>query len=279
MSVGMHTDPLDMVGYVRGSLSQECAAEVREHCFACRECGDQLAAVILLRRAAPLPAPAPWYWSRPVAAAAAVVLLVGAGAWLATSGAEVPNAGVIDDRAVATRSPERAGRAVLADRDYLEVTPTDVGIMSAIAFLLDGVGAPSSAVIDGGADAGSSLALREGVRALGEARYAEAAGYLEEFGNRYHPTGTVLLGMALFFDGRSMSAARQALENHVSKLQDSDDEWSTEARAGAYYLARLHIQADERAAARALLSRASQRDGSGSDRVQGAVNQLLLELD
>ena len=210
---------------------------------------------------------------------AAVVLLVGAGAWLATSGAEVPNAGVIDDRAVATRSPERAGRAVLADRDYLEVTPTDVGIMSAIAFLLDGVGAPSSAVTDGGADAGSSLALREGVRALGEARYAEAAGYLEEFGNRYHPTGTVLLGMALFFDGRSMSAARQALENHVSKLQDSDDEWSTEARAGAYYLARLHIQADERAAARALLSRASQRDGSGSDRVQGAVNQLLLELD
>ncbi len=275
----MHADPLDMVDYVRGSLSQDRADEVREHCFACRDCGDQLAAVILLRRAAPRQNQAPWYAHRSVAAAAAAVLLVGAAVWFVGFGTERSVAGSTDNHAAVAASPGAAPPPELAGRDYLEVTPSDARILGAIAFMLEAVHEPGRVVTGSGAEADRSIALLAGVGALGDARYGEAGSHLAEFASVYHPDGTLLLGLALFFEGRRMPAARQALEAHVSRLQDSDSEWGTAGRAAAYYLARLQVQAGEYAAARTLLARIVQHDGSSDgDRVQEAVNQLLLEL-
>jgi anti-sigma factor RsiW len=44
-----HPEVDELIGYVRGELSQRRAASVRMHAAECMDCGDQLAALILLR--------------------------------------------------------------------------------------------------------------------------------------------------------------------------------------------------------------------------------------
>lgn len=44
-----HPDPIELIQLARGTLPDERAGELREHCVECGPCGDQLAAVVLLR--------------------------------------------------------------------------------------------------------------------------------------------------------------------------------------------------------------------------------------
>ena len=191
MSVGMHADPLDMVAYVRGCLSNARAVEVREHCFACRDCGDQLAAVMVLRGAAPARASVPWYASRSVAAAAGVVLLIGAAAWLVgRSPAAGPDA--VDGDSVAAALPEGPSGSPPGAPGFAALTPGDVvlidGLIAGVAPL---VGVEASAATMDDAPTDESSALRAGRLALGDGEYEAAASYLDRFGDSYDNTGDV----------------------------------------------------------------------------------------
>ncbi len=285
MTVIVHADPLDMVTYVRGCLSEARAEEVRKHCFACRDCGDQLAAIILLRGAAPVRASVPWYASRWVAAAAGVVLLVGASAWLVGLGVGAGPRGVVDNGDVVA-SPDRSIDSLPGAGGFAALTAADVEIINLIALVegqLSGLEVPAAA----GSEAADTLSsVQAGVGALAGGDYGKAAGYLDRFGDSYHPAGTYLLGLALFFEGSRLPDARQALETHLSALGDPGrTDWDSAGRTTAYYLARLHLEAGRSGAARQLLRQAATVGAtdlaleSDLDLVQTAVRQLLLELD
>ncbi len=284
MTVSLHADPVDMVAYVRGSLSKARANDVRKHCFACRDCGDQLAAVMLLRGATPVRASGPWYASRSAAAAAALVLLAGAVAWFAWGGSSARPQELIDSGTAAGVSDPSA-RPLPGSPEFAMLTESDVQIINGIAQYerqLDGLGAATGSDSE---SANTLSALRAGVDALSAGNYGVAAGYLDRFGDSYHPTGTYLLGLALFFEGRRRPDAWQALESHLSTLDDPGRvDWRTSDRATAYYLARLHLEAGELDAARQLLRQAALPPASDPgwvadlDQVQRNVRQLLLDL-
>ncbi len=280
MTLVVHADPLDMVTYVRGCLSEERAEEVRKHCFACRDCGDQLAAIILLRGAAPLRSSVPWYARRSIAAAAAaVIVLVGAAAWVAGRGAAPATRGPIDVEAIVAASPDGASGSPTGVRVFTEITLADIGIIEKVADLgsmIVGAENPATNVNVGAAEV--ITALQAGVRALADGEYGDAARALGGFASSYHPLGTPLLGLALFFDGSDLPAARQALEAHVTVLDDLELTDSSNGHAAAYYLARLYLQAGHDHTARELLRRIVPDPGSDPDRLQEAVKQLLLEL-
>lgn len=285
MRVGMHADPLDMVAYVRGSLSDARAAEVRKHCFACRDCGDQLAAVLILRGATPARASAPWYASRLVAAAAGVVLLIGAVAWFASGGVVAGPPGLMDNSSAA--ASDGSASSLHGAGGFAALTAADVEIINMIPPLLENQLKRLEVAVEVDSEAANTMsALQAGVGALADGDYGVAAGYLGRFGVSYHPTGTYLLGLALFFDGRRLPDAQRTLEAHLSTLSDPERvDWGTADRTAAYYLARVHLEAGQLDPALRLLRRAALPPASDPgdvgdlDRVHRAARQLLLDLE
>jgi hypothetical protein len=193
----MHTPAQQLVRYTLGELDSPGAARVRRHAAQCAECGDQLAALILLRtddvdQAAPLAvAPARGATRRFASglAAAAATLLVGVAAW-------------------ALLAPGEAGwerAADVANGALLQETAEDLDLV----FGVDVSGATVDATASDTEQIGRALAL------VRSGDLAGAAGALSDFDTRWDRFGTGLLGMTEFVRGADRATA--VLEFYVAE--------------------------------------------------------------
>lgn len=83
-----HPDVVELVDYARGVLVAERARRLRDHCTACAECGDQLAALLLLQPSARHAAPGRAAKFGRVAAAVGLLAVILAGWWIVTPGSQ-----------------------------------------------------------------------------------------------------------------------------------------------------------------------------------------------
>jgi len=213
-----HPDVDELIDYVLGDLSQRRAGGVRAHAAGCLDCGDQLAALILLREERlsaedgdapaatvtlfPVPARAPLRrW--PLAAAAAASLILGL-AWFGWP-AQVAE----DER------PMAAGAAPFA----VEFEASDDDIRRVVDAVGDLLGQPFDAVRATGDRApAESGAIAEAVQAVSSRDLIAARTLLEPFGQRWDRYGTALLGYVLFL--LEDPAAYQVLEMYVAEHEN-----------------------------------------------------------
>lgn len=243
-----HPDVDDLIGYVRGELTQQQARQLRAHAARCLDCGDQLAALILLREerltseehvAAPVtatvmpfptaaPAPARRW---PLAAAAAAMLIV-ALAWF-TWPVQVAELG-----------------AAVADGPRLpvlefEATDADIRqVLRAVDFLALEVGGGAQTATDRAPDDRTLIA--EALQPIGRGDLIAARTLLEPFAARWELDGTALLGQVLFL--LEDPTAVQVLEMYAA--DHPRQTWVAEATSpealAFFFLARLrHVAGDD----------------------------------
>ena len=250
-----HPEADELVDYVRGELSQQRAQGVRLHAAGCVDCGDQLAALILLRErhlnaegagdrkatvtpvrfpvAVPPPAAARrWPLAAAAAAAAAAVLLV-APAWLLW--------------------PAPPGQPTDEDRFLVLETAAELEF-----FVAPGTAAAS---------AGSSeeVAIGLALRDIVQGDLQTARGRLEPFRKlpQWDRFGTALLGYVLFL--QQDPGARTVLEMYGA----GHDKQAWEADAVSpedlafFFLARLRLADGDEAGAREAAGWIDPRMGAG----------------
>lgn len=253
MNGGQHVDPLDLVAYARGALHRAPAARVREHCRTCVECGDQLAAVMLLRRRAGV-RPLNRRPSRLAAAAGIAVVALGAGVlWFSGTSGSVDTAGsvgTIDVPVAATpRVDPRSDPSIMAMVTYIgrELDPGTVA----------------------SADAGTAAAGR----ALVAGDYGRAVDLL-----RAAPEGVEeLLGLALYFDGRA-DEAREVLEAVVSPPAAGFGRLPHVSRLATYLLAAAYVEIGDLEAARRFLDTWEPAANVDPDRIDRELSRIREEL-
>lgn len=198
MEENSHVDPIDLIEYARGGLSRPVVRRVREHCLGCAECGDQLAAILLLRERADVrPATPP---RRSAAAAAVLVIALGLG-WLAVGG--LPDDGPGDARiAEVESSPDGSApaEAVAVEGPW---SPRHERVFPLAVRIYAGDRAGAAPATSGALDARSPAndAVR---RALAAGRNTLAADLASD------PTvDSRLAGVAYYLDGRIDEARRR----------------------------------------------------------------------
>ncbi|MFW6198875.1 MAG: hypothetical protein ACOC5E_03535 [Acidobacteriota bacterium] len=228
---GRHPDPTEMVAYARGALDADDAAAVLEHCESCRDCGNQLAAVLLLRQSRESTA----YPRRWIAAAAAAMLVVGLVTgvyWL--QGSPGPGEDSLPGAPSIVEAPpgaeHEAATASYADLASREIPDWYFGTFEIV---IERFGAVA-------ADAGgpSLIAIfREAITAMKRGQYGRAVELLEPCcgGGRYHRWGTALLGAALLGEGEDLDRAAAELAR-VAELRSEG-----ESEVEAWFLANLHL--------------------------------------
>jgi tetratricopeptide (TPR) repeat protein len=244
---GEHPEAQTLVAYSRGTLSRSAAAEVRLHVADCRDCGDQLAALLLLREAAiegdvgrpgaviqpfPVPqevlqrVPAARRWATAAMLAAAVmVVMAGVVTWRAltpappaiTPGPQVPTVSV---------SATNVERALVAEN---------------VNFLAEILAAGFERAGNGPLDDGTRVA--RAAQLVNQGDTARARELLEPFASQYDENGTPLLGWLLFVDGDG-DAAYQVLET-VAAGRDAtaDPDPDSVANLSYFLLAQLRYAA------------------------------------
>jgi len=245
-----HPDVDELIGYVRGELSQRRARGIRAHAAACLDCGDQLAALILLREERlnagdeaapqatvmrfPVPARAPVRrWRRAGAAAAVLILAL---AWLAWP------AQVAEQEALVAEG------LVLPSLDF-EATDSDVGqVMDAVDFL----GMPFDAgvqVTGGGTEADRRL-LAAALQVAGSGDLTAARTLLESYGERWDQAGTAALGYVLFLleDPAAYAVLEMYVAEHPTQVWDANAE--TPEDLAFFFAARLRHAIGDDAGAR-----------------------------
>lgn len=227
-----HPGADELLGYVHGELSQREARSVREHAAGCRNCGDQLAALILLRETQlnvengkapsanvtlfPLPTKAPVRrWPLPAVAAAVAALIFALG-WFMW--------------------PPPAGQPTEEDRHLVAEASGDIGPFFDL-------GTRSAAAGDVSDDVVVGIALSE----LMNDDLQSARNTLERFGERerWHRFGTALLGYVLFLqeDPYARSVLEMYRAGHDTKSWE-DGAIMPEDLA-FFFLARLRFAGDD----------------------------------
>ncbi len=262
-----HPDVDALIGYVRGELSQLQAGNIRAHAVTCVDCGDQLAALIVLREdslsrereeeqatvkrfpgpvAVPATVPAPSSHRKIAVAVAAslVVLLGGWGWWMQAGGPRQP-------QAAGPQTQSAEGVRPLQPTAF-ERTPEDVRLVMGTAEFLTMVRSPatSSATSEGPTD---EMLVALGLQALVARDMVEARRLLEPFEARWEPVGTAIVGSLMFL--QADPDAYQVLEMYAADHEKRSwpaDAGGPEATA-FFFLARLrHVVGDEQGALEAL---------------------------
>lgn len=210
----LHVDPVTIVDYVRGRLSGSRSAAVREHCHECADCGDQLAAVMLLRQGMERRPSKRW---PQIAAVAVLVLAVGIGLALTLRGPAATQDGLLP----AAAAPERTPAAVRSRASGVVSLPEPLADPQFQAFAGRSLAFVTEAEV--GADlpaaAGDPAAALLRARAvLAEGDFAAAAAALAPFAERDHTVGTPLLGISLYLAGHAAEAAPVLVAGHALLL-------------------------------------------------------------
>jgi len=210
-----------LIGYVRGELSQHEAVSVRAHAATCVDCGDQLAALILLREERqriedgespmasvtlfPAPEMAPRRrWQPAAAAAAALVLALAWFAWPARVAEQEP--------LVAEPEPLVAAALVVPGVEFGASGDDVRTVMDTVDMIGMRYGGDAQPAAEGvPADA---YRIAAAVRAFSSGDLAAASVLLEPFGERWHRYGTAMLGSTLFL--LEDPAAYQVLEMYAA---------------------------------------------------------------
>lgn len=260
-----HPDADALIGYVRGELSQLQAGNIRAHAVTCVGCGDQLAALILLRedrlsledeeehttvKRFPGPMAVPSTAARPssgkkiavaVAVAASLVLLLGGWGWWTQVGDRSPS------------PPAPVAEAMGAQQPVgLERSAADARLVRETADFLAMIHNPATRSA-AGAEMTDAMLVALGLQALGDRDPGEARRLLEPFETRWERFGTAVVGSLMFL--QADPDAYQVLEMYAAdhpKQSWQADAGGAEALA-FFFLARLrHVVGHDDGALEAL---------------------------
>lgn len=252
-----HADVLEIIDYAAGTLPARRAQQLQRHCSECAECGDRLAAVLLLQQARAAERPRRGATRAGViAAAAAILAALALGLWVLR-----PATGIV------TPQPDglAAAAGIANDLDYLQ---EPLGWLLWTVEMQVGAATPAAA----GAPLHGTLAdvvslLRAGEYGLAATDVADADG-----------TGIapLLVGIARVHAGDA-AGARPALTAAMEAFGEASEN-STMQHAARLYLAEAEWQCGEAEVARrhleTLVEQASDRDA-----FQDAAAARLLALD
>jgi hypothetical protein len=264
-----HVEVMRLLDYARGRLGRRSAHSVREHCMGCEDCGDQLAAALLLREStAGAEAARPAAASRrypAAAAAAAAVLLAGAAFWSqdglvrrAGSIVDAPRGDAIAPGAEGPRLPASVEPVLTPMIWGLELHVGDVRTVSA---------------------GSRSLDLRDALVALRAGDAALVTERLAAYELGADPAVDIVVGTAQLLRGNA-SAAAERLSNALVGVRLTDPNTRAEFRGAAVFLAEAFAQQGDIAAALATLERvvAGNALGEGPDRATTAARARIEEL-
>lgn len=253
---------MELVNYVRGTLPRGRAAVVRQHTRTCAACGDQLAAVMLLRERAGLVTPAP-RWRRPAAAAAVVVIAAGL-SWFA--GDRGPSAIVEGATAPATEREPLPTALGDVDGDGPLLPRDDPALVQTVRVLAS---ASVSAVEVGLAERTGERAVL-GHMAAGRFGDAAAAGAASD-------VDLAIRGVALYMAGDARGAAellRYADLPAPGKRAPAMQRFATLARLASY------MELGELDAVREIFADPEQVDvPEGQDRIDRTIAAIGEQLD
>jgi hypothetical protein len=241
-----------LLDYAKGALGQVEAEAVRRHAAHCADCGDQLAALILLSETRTLGAPAAAHQAEivnfPIAppAQAPRRLWAGAAAILAALavGAFVTQAGLPGADGPAVSEPQIP--AVL-----FQATEADHDLVAGAVDFLDGIYTPRLRQAAVGTLSDTDR-IRQGLIALRNDDAEAAAAVLAPFGERWDNDGTALLGSALFL--LENPTAGPVLEMYAAASpRAAAGELEADGHLALYFLARLRYAGGEVAQAQEAL--------------------------
>lgn len=264
----------ELVSYPLGELTAERSRQVWQHCSGCSECGNELAAVILVRSAAITDEAAerpraessragrsleespredrPRETWKYLAIAASIVVVIGIG-WASLRLLRGPS----DEQLAGTGAPAAPAApeyAALATRETLPQTHLDFRF---------GLATPAASTHRG--------RVRDGVHAIVDGRYDEAESSLRALMlESPSEEAAVYLGIAMYLRGD--------LSDEAAKLLSAaDPARGSLGRAGHWYLANLFVARGEIDAARPILERLGAREFT--DRWGRRAQGLLEELE
>jgi len=275
---GAHPDVLELVAFARDELDRGRADRILEHCQSCRECGDDLAATMLLTSLEP-PQREP-AWRRRAALAAVGVLLLTAGLCFAVwQEGTADRAAVIPD--TAPRTLARVPGTVPYPEAHLQrrIELADDLPASTVEELRDLAAAEAfprrfysrwferaQRVADGYAD------VAAGARRIVQRRYDDAVSLLEE-SRRVEPESPEVLGMlgaARYLSGDRSDATVELLRAGVDAR--SFGTWVQ------WYLANLHLARGEIGRSADTLARLARRHDLAAHQAQALLSRFPAEL-
>lgn len=228
-----HPDVVELVAFARGELDEDRSSALVEHCRTCSRCGDQMAAILLLREGPGRTSRrSRIFGRRSLAAAAAVVIAVALGTLAYVGGiGQSSGSAAHEAGASATGSAETEELARLAtDRPPPE-------IVVKVHF-----GPP---VIADSATSGS----KEGLILITRGRYVDAVAVLRKHLDERpgDVAAGAFLGMALYLSGDDSRRAAGLLAEGTRHGETWIRDWSQ------WYLANLRVRRGELMVARGLL--------------------------
>lgn len=268
-----HPEVNELIGYVRGELSQRGAASVRMHAAECMDCGDQLAALILLREerlytggtAAPqatvtrFPVPATVRVRRRWPASAAAALLIPALAWFGWSARVAEHQPLVEQG----RPPSIGFDTVAGDVDRVMAVVDGLGMRFNDAAQVAADGAVTDDVL-----------IAVALRAMSSGDLTAARTLLEPFGERWERAGTALFGYVLFL--LEDPAAYQVLEMYAA--DHPTQAWEAEAETpedlAFFFVARLRYATGDQAGAREAVGWIHPRTETGTAAVAWLQDKL-----
>lgn len=245
--MSLHADVLELIDYAGGRLPTERSQQLRRHCTECAECGDRLAAILVLRDAQAAPVARRFAGRAAMAlAAAATLATLALGLWsLRTVAlpAAVPDPAAID----ATDSLQEPLRLLLWTVERSHGGPAHVA-----------VGEPGDAET-----AEAATLLRAG-------EFGGAAAVMSRAGD----SGLIqlLLGVARVHAGDG-AAARAPLERALASLEGGGDAMPL-AQAARLYLGEALLQSGDVQAARARLETLAGAEGERDAFADAAARRL-----
>lgn len=254
----------ELIGYVMGEQSQRRAEGIRVHTAGCVECGDRLAALILLREERliagdvaapqatvtpfPVPAKAPVRRAAAAAAAAAAMLIL-ALAWFSWPGQ------IAERQPLAVAGPPSSFEFRTVDGDVDRVR-------LAVEVFRMRFDHGTRAMADGEARDRTSIA--EALQAVSSGDLTAARTLLEPYAARWDRYGTALLGYVLFL--LEDPTAYPVLEMYVAA--HPTQEWEAAAESpedlAFFFAARLRHAIGDDAGAREAVGWIDPRAGAGS---------------
>ncbi len=208
--MSFHVDSVDLVGYVRGRLGSRQAARVRVHCVECVDCGDQLAAVMLLRSGLGSSAPVSSVrWGPVLAVAAGVFLAVGAGVFAWRSPTLAPGTAV-------SAAPPPIPTVVLESPGETAAAAAErrLGVLAQLIARHDRTRVAPTASRP--ADLGGILGEASQIYARGD--LDQLVTFLQQFDYQYDSAATPLKALALLATGGDAEPAMSAVAQHVLRL-------------------------------------------------------------
>lgn len=240
----------ELMAYPLGELTVERSRQVWQHCSGCAECGNELAAIILVRSAAVTDEPAErpaWNWKYLVIAAS-IIVVVGLGFLFSRT---------LRDPAD-TEAPRLNVPATSAQSEYAALATRETLPQSHVDFRF------GTAVLAGT----NQGRVRDAVQAIVDERFEQAEQALEVL-LRANPSDrevSVHLGVARYFRGD--------LSGGTETLLRSERPVGSLGRTGYWYLGNLLLARGEIADARLVLESLTGADDRWGRRATALLQQL-----